>query len=334
MLGAQLNSCTVTGIGAVTDQSICCSPFSSSHCYSSRKQVSIRFLDSWKRHWVGKSRVGLRSVRLISCKFSFRRFSREWDHNGGGSNREDDDEDYVEATILMSETIGHYRMLMHGSQEETKGRSPLQLGPFSVQPNDPRSQVNSVGPGFSRHFKSPAIFLHISCDGDFVLPITVEGHAVEKLIDSFHEDDRGDCPNQFQLSRNLMDQLGYEVKMVKITERVVNTYFAKVFLHKAGEMSTMYVDARPSDAINIAKRCKAPIYVNKQIVLADATKILHGMKKKKSVYDVTLDSAADGPDLLTEELILVRNMNLAAQEERYSDAAMWRDKLMKLRESK
>lgn len=64
-------------------------------------------------------------------------------------------------------------MLMHGSQEETKGRSPLQLGPFSVQPNDPRSQVNSVGPGFSRHFKSPAIFLHISCDGDFVLPITV-----------------------------------------------------------------------------------------------------------------------------------------------------------------
>ncbi|CAL5441362.1 unnamed protein product [Camellia sinensis] len=47
-----------------------------------------------------------------------------------------------------------------------------------------------------------------------------------------------------------------------------------------------------------------------------------------------ISSAADGPDLLAEELDLVRNMNLAVKEERYNDAAMWRDKLMKLLESR
>lgn len=35
-----------------------------------------------------------------------------------------------------------------------------------------------------------------------------------------------------------------------------------------------------------------------------------------------LSSAADGPDLLTEELNLVRNMNLAVKEERYNDAGI------------
>lgn len=36
-----------------------------------------------------------------------------------------------------------------------------------------------------------------------------------------------------------------------------------------------------------------------------------------------LSSAADGPDLLAEELILVRNLKLAVEEERYSDAGIF-----------
>ena len=34
-------------------------------------------------------------------------------------------------------------------------------------------------------------------------------------------------------------------------------------------------------------------------------------------------SASDGPDLLTEELDLVRNMKLAIKEERYNDAGIF-----------
>ncbi|GKV45136.1 hypothetical protein SLEP1_g52250 [Rubroshorea leprosula] len=64
---------------------------------------------------------------------------------------------------------------------------------------------------------------------------------------------------------------------------------------------------------------QAPTYVNKQIVLADAVRIGR-VHDRKPTYDVFLDSAADGPDLLSKELELVRNIDLAVKEERYDDA--------------
>ncbi|KAL3527263.1 hypothetical protein ACH5RR_011919 [Cinchona calisaya] len=338
MLGrTHLNFCTIAGVGASsTDQTNVGRPISSSHFYSSnRVQFSFRFLNSRKeRHciWGGFTKEKFKTAPTISCNASSRSFSRR----SNNSDDDDDDDGYVEAIVLISETISHHRMRIRGFREETEWQSSLHLGPFSIQPKDPRSQRHSIVSGFLRRFENPTIFLKISCDGDFVLPIIVGENAVEKLIDIFHEDDRGDCANQFQLVRNLMQKFGYEVKMVRITERVVNTYFSRIYFHKPGETKIFSVDARPSDAINVAKRCKAPIYVNKQIVLADATRISFGQGRMsiRSGYDVSLDSAADGPDLLSEELNMVRNMNLAAEEERYSDAAMWRDKLMKLRELK
>lgn len=228
-------------------------------------------------------------------------------------------------------------MRMRGFQEETRWHSSAHLVPFSFHPKDRIADASSLGTGFLRRFKNPTIFLKISCDAEYVLPIIVGEYAVEKLIGSFHEEETGDCPDQFLLVRNLLLKFGYEVKMVKITERVTSTYFARIFFHKAGEKDMISVDARPSDAINVARRCKAPIFVNKQIVLTDATRIGYGMDRSsrvKSTYDVLLDSASDGHDLLSEELSMLRNMNIAVNEERYNDAAMWKDKLMRLRESR
>ncbi|XP_039069604.1 bifunctional nuclease 2-like [Hibiscus syriacus] len=184
---------------------------------------------------------------------------------------------------------------------------------------------------FLSRFASPTIFLKFSCDEDFLLPIIVGEFAVEKLIASFRGDENGARPDQFHIFKHVAERLGYEVKMVRITESC--QYFAKLYFTKPGENDVTSVDARPSDAINVAKRFKAPIYVSKQIVLEDAIRIGYGIgrvRDKKSTCDVLLDSAADGPDLLIEELNLVRNINLAVKEERYDDAAMLRDKLTKL----
>ncbi|XP_057962866.1 bifunctional nuclease 2 isoform X3 [Malania oleifera] len=233
----------------------------------------------------------------------------------------------------------HYRMRRQGFEEEMKWQSSSELLPFSVRAKESRVDVNSLGLGFLRRFQSPTIFLKISCDGDFLLPIIVGELAVEKLIDTLGEDEYGnwDCPNQFQLVRDLVGKLGYEVRMVKITERVANTYFSRIYFSKPGEKDILSLDARPSDAINVATRCKAPIYVNKQIVSTDAIRIVYGLGSahgRKAIYDVSLDSATDDPDLLAEELDLVRNMNLSVEEERYHDAAMWRERLNKLRKSR
>lgn len=226
-------------------------------------------------------------------------------------------------------------MRRRGFQEDSRRRN-LSSSPFSIHKKESRADANLIGPAFLQRFQYPTIFLKISCDGDFLLPIVVGEFAIERLLDAHWEDENEDSPDQFQFLRNLVEKLGYEVSMVKITERVVNTYFARLFFSKPGKKDILSVDARPSDAINVANRCKAPIYVNKQIVVTDAIRISYGMgrvRDTKSNYDVSLDSAADGPDFLSQELGLVKKINLAVKEERYKDAAMWKDKLQQLRKS-
>lgn len=102
MLGSQLNCSAISVVGGLTDQSICFSPFSSSHCYSSRKLVSIQLFNSWKGHCIGKPSGRLKYAAVTSCKSSFGRFSGESDRSGEGRDRDDDDADYLEAIILFS----------------------------------------------------------------------------------------------------------------------------------------------------------------------------------------------------------------------------------------
>lgn len=124
--------------------------------------------------------------------------------------------------MTSAETIKHHRMRLKGFQENTQWESFAHLSPFSVRANDPRGiDVSFIGTGFLRRYQSPTIFLKISCDGDFVLPIIVGmdfhlscllpclhklgtelyslllmhptsgEYAVERLIDSLYEDQAG-----------------------------------------------------------------------------------------------------------------------------------------------
>ncbi|XP_022971524.1 bifunctional nuclease 2-like [Cucurbita maxima] len=264
--------------------------------------------------------IALRSRRsnsiLISCHSSPDGFA----HTDDDSHR-----DYFEASFLVTETINHYRMWKKRFQEDASF-------------NQRESQVNShsLGLGFFRRFRSPTVFLKISCNGDFLLPIVVGEYAIEKLIDCQLGIENGDAPDLFQFIQDLIVKVGYQVTTARITERVMNTYFARLFLKKDGEYETLSVDARPSDALNVAYRCKIPVLVSKQIVYEDAIRVSYGfgrVRERKSCYDILLDSAADGPNFLSEELDMLKNMKMAIYEERYKDAAVWRDKLTKLRKS-
>lgn len=78
---------------------------------------------------------------------------------------------FIDST--SAETVLHYRMRRQGYQEERKWPSPGQPTPFSVQLKKPRVNVDLIGESFLRRFQNPTIFLKISCDGDFLLPIIV-----------------------------------------------------------------------------------------------------------------------------------------------------------------
>ncbi|XP_020579102.1 bifunctional nuclease 2 isoform X2 [Phalaenopsis equestris] len=236
-----------------------------------------------------------------------------------------------------AETIRHYNLWKLGFIKENKWHSGAKKSLFYSHRREVDFNVDSIGHGFLRRFQSPTIFLKLACDGGLLLPIIVGEFAIIRLIDSIAGEEHEECPNLLQFVKNIVIKFGYEVKMVRLTDRVVNTYYARVYLRKAADNTNISIDARPSDALNVAEKFKAPIYVNKEIVVKDAIKVVYGNWRSgstRTVYDVSLDSAPEEPDPLIEELDLVLKLNKAVLEEKFEDAVLWRDKLSKLRMSK
>lgn len=71
-------------------------------------------------------------------------------------------------------------------------------------------------------------------------------------------------PLTHDLIRNLLNALGAKLRRVTITELRNNTYFALLSLDLRGE--TLEIDSRPSDAIAVALRMKAPIYATMEVL--------------------------------------------------------------------
>ena len=70
-------------------------------------------------------------------------------------------------------------------------------------------------------------------------------------------------PLTHDLIRNILQSLGATLERVTITELRNSTYFAHLALAVRGKV--VHVDSRPSDAIAVALRMKAPIFVSAQI---------------------------------------------------------------------
>lgn len=105
------------------------------------------------------------------------------------------------------------------------------------------------------------------------LPIWIggpEASAISRALDNF----KPERPLTHDLLLAAIQTLGYKVKQIEINELSANTYFATIILliddpeHKLDTTKTL--DARPSDAIALALRAKAPIFVSAQVI-ADGT---------------------------------------------------------------
>ena len=78
-------------------------------------------------------------------------------------------------------------------------------------------------------------------------------------------------PLTHDLIRNLLNKLGVKLQRITITDLRNTTYFALLSLEFRGQ--TLEIDSRPSDAIAVALRMKAPIYATTE-VLAKAKPLL------------------------------------------------------------
>ncbi|TDA67443.1 MAG: bifunctional nuclease family protein [Clostridia bacterium] len=70
-------------------------------------------------------------------------------------------------------------------------------------------------------------------------------------------------PMTHDLMKNLCDQLGAEVAKVVVSNIYEGTYYAEIYLQRGGK--EMVIDARPSDAIALALRTGANLYITEEV---------------------------------------------------------------------
>ena len=100
-------------------------------------------------------------------------------------------------------------------------------------------------------------------DGDAVLPIWVgifEANAIAMQLEKI----ASPRPMTHDLLRNVIEGLDVTIDRVEITDLKDNTFFALIHLNRGGE--TLTIDARPSDAMALALRAEAPIFVGQDVL--------------------------------------------------------------------
>jgi hypothetical protein len=98
---------------------------------------------------------------------------------------------------------------------------------------------------------------------DRVLPIwvgPVEANAIALQVENV----QAPRPMTHDLLRNVLAELGASLTRVVITDLHDNTFYAYLELKRDGEV--IFVDARPSDALALSIRTRAPVFVDTRVL--------------------------------------------------------------------
>jgi bifunctional DNase/RNase len=122
-------------------------------------------------------------------------------------------------------------------------------------------EVNIASMAIDPTSNTPIIILK-SVKGDQAVPIWI-GLLEATSIASALRDIKFDRPMTHDLFKNFIDNLEMVVSKVEVCDLKDNTFYARIYFVSKDKSFDM--DARPSDAIAIALRFGAPIYVEDKI---------------------------------------------------------------------
>ena len=143
-------------------------------------------------------------------------------------------------------------------------------------------------------------------------------------------------PMTHDLMKQIIDAFDSEIKYVWINELREGTFFSKIVM--TGSHGEVEVDARPSDAIALAIRFKAQIFVSPEIL--DEAGIVSDESNEISAEKITSTPSEKSnpkkienePDNMETRMeLLHNNLSAAIQAEDYELAARLRDEIQRLK---
>lgn len=151
-----------------------------------------------------------------------------------------------------------------------------------------------------------------------VLPICIGAAEAHSIAAAYHKQEFP-RPLTHDLMKNILGALDCELVKIYVTDLKDGTFYAKVFIRANGEEQE--IDSRPSDAIALALRYAAPIFVHEEILRDNAVNFDQAREKSTDVKQT------DPIDVLKSRL------GAAVKEEKYERAAKLRDEIQRLEES-
>lgn len=149
-------------------------------------------------------------------------------------------------------------------------------------------------------------------EGEQWLPIFIgatEAHTISLLLQGL----KYVRPLTYDLFQDLLDAAGASIKRIEVTDLKENTFYATVYLETKGGKKE--VDARPSDAIALALKTDADIFVAPH-VFTEA-----GMRGEIA------QAESAGPTREDKLMELNRRLKEAVEKEEYEEAARIRDEI-------
>ena len=110
--------------------------------------------------------------------------------------------------------------------------------------------------------QSPIVLL-VDVQDKKMIPIWL-GHAEANAIFVAMEHIQAPRPMTHDLMKNTLGELGAKLLRIEINDLKDSTYYATMYLKC--RKTVIGIDSRPSDAIALALRCAAPIYVTEEVL--------------------------------------------------------------------
>jgi uncharacterized protein len=179
-----------------------------------------------------------------------------------------------------------------------------------------------------------------------VLPIFIGANEAQSIAIAYNNQ-VPPRPLTHDLMKNVLALLDVEVTRVQVTSLTDNTFYGRVFLKKEG-IEDLEIDARPSDAIALALRYKAPIFVHKDVYEGAAIVVKDGETETDPEAELETGDAETGAHSEAERTIrkpaaravpethmsqvekLKEKLRKALAGERYEEAARLRDELKRI----
>ena len=177
-------------------------------------------------------------------------------------------------------------------------------------------------------------------DGSRRLPIIIGAPEAGAIYNEL-EGIKAQRPMTHDLIRDILTALDVSIVEVCINEMRDETFYASIVLDSASQE----VDCRPSDAIAIALRCNAPIFIN-EALLDEVSFLPEGLgedetreneeEEEDELKKIRLKAElVEEPDIPTRPKskleLMMQYLDKAVKEEDYERAAQLRDEISKLK---